>query len=481
MRRSLSIIAVAAAAALGSPVVTTGGADAAPPTCRGERATIVGKPGRGVVGTDGRDVIVSNGSTRIRSGKGHDLICLRGARYNPFVESGPGDDVVWVERTRGRVWAELGAGADEFHGSARDLPDTVFGDGFGDGDTDRDVILTGGGRDSVSVGTSRRLLADRVDLGTGRNEYLRVFARGLTAGNVLRGSPGATLSIDGNVTGSWWIDNQDRVIRRGDQMRFRYTGFDRFYSIGGQTMFYGTDRDESFSTGVGGTALLGGGDDEVRVHGAEGRSPLIRGGPGFDRITLSNASGAPIRASLAHGNNSTIGDRVVNFLHFERLEGYATGRVALSGSKGDDELAGQACPIVIHGGAGNDRIYGPYDTNFLDGELCDRRTIMNGGSGSDRINGSWGDVIIDGGSGADRLSSGARDALEVLGGLGNDRIEGSRYRLLSDVLRGGPGNDDLLGYAGDDELYGDDGTDTAVGGAGDDLCSAETTRQCERD
>ncbi len=62
-------------------------------TCQGEAATVVGSPEvMTLLGTDGDDVIVTNGSWAIFADDGNDRVCVTG---NPgLVYAGFGDDVV---------------------------------------------------------------------------------------------------------------------------------------------------------------------------------------------------------------------------------------------------------------------------------------------------------------------------------------------------------------------------------------------------
>ncbi len=500
MRISLPILAVVAAATLGPPVVAVP-ADAVAPTCRGVRATVVGQPGQMQLnGTAGRDVIVSNGAFAVEAGKGHDLICLRGGNHGVTVVAGPGDDDVWVEADiTDDVHAALGAGADTYHGSTRALNDSVHASSGEDfypvgpevPDTDRDVITTGAGVDSVVAGEGGRLLADRIDLGSGR-DYAVIKARGLTSGNVLRAGAGSLLDVQGNSTGAWRIDNGARTIRADGDLRFTYTGFDHFFAIGASTDFRGTNRNEQLYTGVPGSALMGGGNDHLRFTGRDGAGAIrASGGPGVDVLQLDTLTFPdPIRADVSAGSGA-IGDARITFGLFERHEVFTSGTATLTGSAGPDLLVGQACRLTIDGEDGNDRIYGPSRPDFF--ETCDvgeASSTLRGGSGADRINGTSGDLLIDGGSGADVLSSGGYlvSEVEILGGPGNDRINGSDSSGPTDTLRGGPGDDyldgekgddTLFGDEGDDRLYGDSGTDTADGGADHDLCRAETTTNCE--
>ena len=74
-----------------------GSSSAAPPTCRGETATIVGTPGGTVSGTEARDVVVSNRAASVKTLGGDDLVCVTGARSARVeVDTWVGDDEVHV-------------------------------------------------------------------------------------------------------------------------------------------------------------------------------------------------------------------------------------------------------------------------------------------------------------------------------------------------------------------------------------------------
>jgi hypothetical protein len=76
-------------AALTFPSTSTSAEGATPP-CQGERATLVGHPGkRKLVGTDGRDVIVSNGAREVLGEGGDDLICVTGTTWSVTTPTGP--------------------------------------------------------------------------------------------------------------------------------------------------------------------------------------------------------------------------------------------------------------------------------------------------------------------------------------------------------------------------------------------------------
>jgi Ca2+-binding RTX toxin-like protein len=111
LRRTLAL-AGAAATIAGSAVLglTMPVAGAAPPTCRGLTATIVGTAGADDIdGTSGADVIVGRaGADDIEGHRGRDVIC--GNRGNDDLEGQRGNDRLYGGR--GHDEAEGGRGAD---------------------------------------------------------------------------------------------------------------------------------------------------------------------------------------------------------------------------------------------------------------------------------------------------------------------------------------------------------------------------------
>ena len=86
-------------------------------------------------------------------------------------------------------------------------------------------------------------------------------------------------------------------------------------------------------------------------------------------------------------------------------------------------------------------------------------TITGAGSAFKNINASASTDDVNLGS------NGLGGAGTVLGGSGNDTLQGS---TLSDSISGGAGNDSLTGAGGNDSIYGDAGNDVITGGSGND-------------
>lgn len=150
--------------------------------------------------------------------------------------------------------------------------------------------------------------------------------------------------------------------------------------------------------------------------------------------------------------------------------GDLTGQNPILGGPGGDRLEGIAIqqpdftwldqPDAIHGGGGNDTIFG----DIANGGEAD---TLFGGAGDDTIFGNGGSDLIDGGPGDDRLDG---DGATLIGGAGDDVLTGDNA-----TQRGGAGNDSLTGSG---NLEGGDGNDTLrgtgilLGGAGNDNLTA---------
>lgn len=116
----------------------------------------------------------------------------------------------------------------------------------------------------------------------------------------------------------------------------------------------------------------------------------------------------------------------------------------ITGTSGNDQIAGTTGADEIYGGAGNDVVSSGDGNDVLYGEAGNDN--MNGGAGEDRLYGGEGIDVLSGHAGKDWL----------YGGDGNDGVYG------------GGDNDYLFGEAGDDGMAGDGGDDVIDGGLGND-------------
>ena len=142
-----------------------------------------------------------------------------------------------------------------------------------------------------------------------------------------------------------------------------------------------------------------------------------------------------------------------------------SGNDVVYGGGGDDMLSGGTGRDNLHGDSGNDRLFGGDDNDWLNGSSGN--DSLSGDKGNDRLFGEAGLDTLFGGDGDDSLSGGtSNDSLS--GDVGNDQLLGN---FGNDVLSGGKGNDSMNGGEGNDNLSGGDDNDRMFGGSGNDLLS----------
>ncbi len=417
-------------------------ASAAPETCQGEEATIVGGPGSDtLIGTPERDVIVTNGAFEVQAGDGDDLVCITGDDAGN-IYAGRGDDGVYVEIPGDRdpyVWVELGPGADAYVGS--NGWDIVWaGDERDDGDArdgERDVISTGGGEDMVMAGEPGLPFTDQIDTGPGHDE-LSVAA---TVGD----GTGALDLGDGNdllgfawpeaVSGAWVVDNRAQVLTRDGTAQFGWSAAETFYLPDlrdNPVTFLGSDRSESVTAGKFANVELRGGDDDFWIRSAYfgeeiHRAGAVDGGSGRDVFVVQTFDDAfvDLADNIARFAEYNLGDARLTAIENLTMYGYP-GTVIVRGSAADNVIRLEACRQTVNGAAGDDHLISTA-VECHDGERATQR-----------------------------------------GGPGND------------LLRGAGSPDRLLGGMGSDRLVGRAGRDFADGGPGADTCSAEVRRSCSQ-
>ncbi|QUJ75642.1 VCBS domain-containing protein [Sulfitobacter albidus] len=182
--------------------------------------------------------------------------------------------------------------------------------------------------------------------------------------------------------------------------------------------------------------------------------------------------------TLEGGDTATVSVTVSGIDNNDVLTGTAAGEV-LNAGVGDDTVDGLGGADAIFGGAGNDALSG-----------SDGNDVLSGGAGNDTLDGGSGfdtasyaevteNLVVNiNFAGAQTVSAAAGTdtfvSIEgIRGGTGNDLLVGS---AAGNVITGGTGNDrifglggsdSILGGAGNDLIEGSGGNDTLDGGAGD--------------
>jgi Ca2+-binding RTX toxin-like protein len=206
---------------------------------------------------------------------------------------------------------------------------------------------------------------------------------------------------------------------------------------------------------------MGGGNDTLIVKPDVTVPTELEGGPGTD--VIYGGGGNDVIWGGCNPNDLCNTDYSPNSLH---------------GGEGDD---------VLHGAASYDYLYGEAGNDLLDGGLGYDQ--LYGGDGQDLADYSSRTVPIvasmdgtanDGQAGENDLI--ASDVEGVQGGSGNDTLYANF--LNGSILKGGPGNDTLIGYAGNDQLMGEGGNDLLRPGNGmDDIhggSGSDTVSYAER-
>lgn len=422
------------AALLGLALLVPTGAQAAAETCRGLPATLVGAPDQRLVGTEGPDVVVTNGAQSLTALGGNDTICVTGTPVTSGqvvidIDAGGGDDHVEASVQGRGTAAVLGAGADTF----------VSGNGAGHSvyagtsrlasstDTEADSVRITAGSASVTSGQVGAVNSDTVAINDGT-----VVWNGRSSGQGPVTAAGQGFLVLGGVTGSTVID-AGKGYASSESSSLGFTGFTGFTFSGGSAgdtlTFRGTGADERLEVfapdGVERDVTMRGGDDFYGTNGTGTRSSKARGGTGRDEVLLAlpkytvTADLDSSRAVARKGRTR----KVVKTPAFEDLS-LTARRGVVDGTPGAEQIIVAACRVNVSGDRGKDVI-----------------------AATDELDDVWP----------------VRDC--------------SRY---SAYLSGGVGRDTLLGGPGDDRLIGGPGRDTIDGGSGRDVCEGERRRLCER-
>ena len=447
--RPARLLAALPATLLLASALAPPGASAVGETCRGVAATIVHTSGNVQYGTDGRDVIVTNGG-QVITGGGDDLVCvIDGPTQWTSVEVGSGNDVVDSTARTAGADAFLGDGNDQFiggPGADRVRANELY-------TSEVDVIDTGtapeaGSGDTVLSGHVGLVNEDVITIDRGRV----VYAGFVGPGTKITGGPTATLSYDAPSFVTSDLDAAAHVWRIDQRPPLSFTGFAHFELQANAASTYvryrGTQEDDSFWLWMAPghdrlptlDAAMRGGDDRFQVSYAptltfdfRSKAPAlppsrITAGAGRDVLLVEMPVTETIALDLASG----------------RLEAGDDGARETTIAPGFEDARVQALDV---------RVSGTSAPNDISVDAC-RSTV-------------------DGRAGRDTLTA----FVEVYGDKDYPEVVQCDHRPAT--LLGGKGADVLTGNYGNDRLFGGRGSDTATGRKGRDVCSAETTRSCE--
>jgi len=378
------------------------------------------------------------------------------------------------------------------------------GDDLGIGTAAADVLMGGGGADTLAAGPGDDLINGDRDSAPVLNGHELAWDYRATAADAYDTefyapgfATGSTVLLAG-LYSEQAADGADVIYAGG--------GNDRIYGGGGADLVYGDPGDDLIVGGEGADALFGAeGNDRItgENHGYAARAFDVIGGTivTYPQYVASYGNdvidgGAGDDELIGEGGNDVLfGADGTDYLYGDiaGLPGVQHGGDVLDGGSGDDVLMGQGGSDVLLGGDGSDRLVGDSDAeavhhgaDFLEGEGGNDLLIgaggadeLLGGDGNDTLIGDAADVpaefhgidVLDGGAGDDVLFGLGKED-QIFGGTGDDRLYGDDPDAVAegaaDILDGGAGNDILHGHGGEDQLFGGEGADTIAGGVGND-------------
>jgi Ca2+-binding RTX toxin-like protein len=415
---------VPAAALLGLALLTPTGATAAGETCQGQAATHVGAFGVDLVGTDGPDVIVTNGSTVVDALAGDDLVCVTGspARGTLILDAGAGNDWVEVATPSWGTIASLGQGADTFVSTNEQSQVVVAGADRGE-DLEADVVRIAAPGSSVQTGTTGRPNADVVEM-----------AQGTLAWRGVQTSPGSvTVAEDSSLV----LETTSRAVTLDSSLgrmsapdtSLDFAGFTVFdvsaTSKRGRFVFRGSGRDERLTLRApmrrDRYVVMRGGDDHYASDSTGTRTSTVRGSGGRDEL-LVNLPKHRVDVDMDRGRVKARKGGTTSVARSIGFEDLTVGarKAFVDGTPRGEAIVVVACRARVSADAGKDRVH------FSD-EIDDVWVPPTCPRWSAYAHGGRGDDEIYGGPGKDRLIGGAgKDVVD--GGPGRDVCQGEKRR-----------------------------------------------------
>ena len=512
-----------------------------------------------VDGGDGNDSLSGGvGSDSAYGGAGSDVFMVTDDHEYDYLdggETGTDFDVVYLGNyltTQGVTvtFSGTGAGNYDFDGSAgygsfvgiEGMAGTDYADILNAGADTGGILLEGNaGADSMTGGSGNDTLyggvgADTIYFGAGADTVYGGDGDDLIDDVNGTNQAGASLVYGGTGNDQIWAGGGNDTVYGddGNDVVDAELGNDSVFGGAGNDTLWGGDGNDTLSGGSGDDGLYGGADSDLIVVNPNEGTDLVYGGEtGTDRDTLqlngtANQANTVIFTGNEAGTYSYTGGGSGSFNQIEVIETGAgndlvdatassagvevyggTGQDTLKGGSGADILMAGDGNDQLKGGAGNDLLSGGGDTDQIFIGLNDGiDTIQGGETGSDYDfltfstsvagpgvkvtftaaetgtysytgggSGSFtGIEEVDGSAGADTIDASlASTGVTIKGGAGNDSILGGASK---DFLQGDDGNDTIFGGGGNDTLNGDAGNDLSYGGEGDDwLLSGEGNNQ----
>ncbi|PCH75081.1 MAG: hypothetical protein COC12_01965, partial [Rhodobacteraceae bacterium] len=421
-----------------------------------------------VYGTELADVMLGNQFDNLLSGyRGDDTISGRagndlliGLRGNDTIDGGADNDQLFG-----------GIGKDTLIGGS--------GDDFLSGDNGNDILQGGAGRDLLSGGLGN----DALD--GGADDDVLVYSGGL---DTFEGGTGSDSADFSNAIAAVTVDLRDTGAVN---MALPEGGSQKIAQLSGIENVLGSIFDDKLIGTAGVNQLEGATGDDVLIGGAG--ADILSGGAGLDFVDYGSETGTlGVTVDLQRFGREfavdTFGDRdilsgiegAIGTDMNDVLYGGDDGQI-LFGGGGDDKIFGKSGNDLLYGGAGDDDLRGGINDD-----------ILTGGAGDDWVFGDKGDDLIIGGEGGgtDFYYGGTDDDRKDWDGLSyatttqgivvdmlqhnvtGVEVGNDKYRDIEYII-GGLGDDTINGSSNTDHYLYVGGFDTYKAAGGRDMVSFE--------
>ncbi len=415
-----------------------------------------------LIGSKFNDILVGSGDINvIDGGDGDDTIT--GGHNNDKLYGGAGNDTFLVEWSYHGDHYDGGSGIDTF---SADVP-----------------VLDG--------------YAQEIDLATGTNNWEDTF----TSVENLIGGANNDKFWGNDVENSFWGRGGNDLLdgRGGNDKLFGEAGNDVLLGGAGNDLLDGGTGDDTLDGGIGDDTLIGGTGADVLV-GGDGTDAADYS-VSFAGVVVNLETGVGVGGD-AEGDKLSGIENLIGSKFNDVLIGNA-GNNVLDGGDGNDTLVGGAGSDVLNGGMGSDtadystacavivnltvgtslscgtevdklvsieNVIGSNYNDTITGDAGSNKLF--GGAGKDHFYGSGGGDFFDGGAGKDWIdyrTSTTGVKVNLLTGVGQFGLaQGDTYANIENI-RGGAGDDILIGDGNANVFYGGAGSDRIEGGGGNDM------------
>jgi Ca2+-binding RTX toxin-like protein len=337
-----------------------------------------------------------------------------------------------------------GAGADKLAGGLGN--DLYFVDNIGD------VVAESGGLDEIRTTLADTMAAAGVETLTGLSNAGQIL-RGNSLHNLISGGTGADAMLGGIGNDVYLVGAGDIVTENAgegsDEVR---TALGSYTLAANLERLVGTSAAGQTLTGNAQGNMLTGAAGNDRLDGGLGADQLA-GGLGNDLYTVDAGDVVAEAAGAGTDEVRTALSAYTLTSNVERLTGTSASGQALTGNALANLLTGAGGNDALNGGAGADRMVGGLGNDIYVVDNVGDAVAEAAGAGTDEVRTTLGTYVLaasvetlTGLSGAGQTLTGNALANVIVGGSGNDRLDGAGG---ADQLAAGLGNDLYTVGAGD--------------------------------